>query len=61
MRFTCAPAQMAALDPSQCHMQAAAARELTVSFNADVADGMPWRFVPAQRSVKVCTSRESLQ
>ena len=42
------------------HMQAAAARELTVSFNADVADGMPWRFVPAQRSVKVHTSRESL-
>lgn len=32
---------------------AAAAREVTVSFNADVADGMPWRFIPAQRSVKV--------
>ena len=31
---------------------AAAAREIIVSFNADVADGMPWRFVPAQRSVK---------
>ena len=24
-----------------------------MSFNADVADAMPWRFVPAQRSVKV--------
>lgn len=32
---------------------AAAARELTVVFNADVADGMQWRFVPTQRSVKV--------
>ena len=31
---------------------AAAARDIVVSFNADVADGMPWRFVPAQRSVK---------
>lgn len=31
---------------------AATAREIVVSFNADVADGMPWRFVPAQRSVK---------
>jgi cytochrome c oxidase assembly protein subunit 11 len=33
--------------------RAAAQREVTVSFNADVADGMPWRFAPAQRSVKV--------
>lgn len=32
---------------------AAAQRQITVSFNADVSDGMPWRFVPAQRSVKV--------
>jgi len=32
---------------------AAAKRKVTVSFNADVADGMPWRFVPAQRSVEV--------
>lgn len=31
---------------------AAAQREVTVTFNADVTDGMPWRFVPAQRSVK---------
>lgn len=32
---------------------AAAARQLTVSFNADVSDGMPWKFVPTQRSIKV--------
>ena len=34
---------------------AAAERQITVSFNADVSDGMPWRFMPAQRSVKVCS------
>ena len=39
---------------------AAAERELTVSFNADVADGMPWRFLPAQRSVKVGHARASV-
>lgn len=36
---------------------AAAERTITVSFNADVSDGMPWRFVPAQRSVKVSKHR----
>ena len=36
---------------------AAAERMITVSFNADVSDGMPWRFVPAQRSVKVSKRR----
>ncbi len=40
-------------NPDEAVERAAAAREVTVSFNADVADGMPWRFVPAQRSVKV--------
>lgn len=35
--------------------RAAAQREVTVTFNADVTDGMPWRFVPAQRSVKART------
>ena len=39
-------------NPDAAVEQAAAAREVTVSFNADVADAMPWRFVPAQRSVK---------
>jgi len=32
---------------------AAAAREITVSFNADVNDNMPWKFQPTQRSIKV--------
>lgn len=32
---------------------AAKNREVTVSFNADVAEGMPWRFVPTQKSVRV--------
>lgn len=31
---------------------ACARREITVTFNADVSDGMPWRFSPTQRSVK---------
>lgn len=32
---------------------ACAARELTVYFNADVNDQLPWKFAPTQRSVKV--------
>lgn len=32
---------------------AAAKRLITVSFNADVSDGMPWKFVPTQRNIKV--------
>jgi len=32
---------------------AALKREITVTFNADVNDGMPWKFQPTQRSVKV--------
>lgn len=32
---------------------AAANREVVISFNADVAEGMPWRFVPTQKSVRV--------
>lgn len=26
-------------------------REIAVQFNADVADGMPWKFTPTQREV----------
>jgi cytochrome c oxidase assembly protein Cox11 len=26
-------------------------REIIVQFNADVADGMPWKFIPTQREV----------
>ena len=33
--------------------EAALSREVTISFNADVADGMPWRFTPTQKNVKV--------
>lgn len=28
-------------------------REITVTFNADTAEGMPWRFVPSQKSLVV--------
>ncbi len=30
-----------------------AAREVTVLFDTNVAPGLPWRFVPLQRSVKL--------
>jgi cytochrome c oxidase assembly protein subunit 11 len=34
--------------------------EVTVYFNADIAGDMPWRFQPAQRSVKVRLGEEKL-
>jgi cytochrome c oxidase assembly protein Cox11 len=40
-------------NPDAATEEAAAVRELTVTFNADVNDGMPWRFLPSQRAVKV--------
>jgi len=39
---------------------AAAARNLTVSFNADVSDGMNWKFTPTQRSVKINPGQSTL-
>jgi len=36
------------------------ARSVTVSFNTDVAPGMPWRFNPVQPSVTVHLGQESL-
>ncbi|HUB50339.1 MAG TPA: cytochrome c oxidase assembly protein [Acetobacteraceae bacterium] len=39
---------------------ARSARTVTVSFNTDVAPGMPWRFAPVQRSVTVHLGEESL-
>ena len=39
---------------------AAAAREVTVSFNANVIDGLPWRFVPTQRSVTINPGQSTL-
>ena len=40
--------------------KAAAARELTVTFNADVADGLEWKFAPTQRSVKIHPGQSTL-
>lgn len=39
---------------------AAAARNLLVSFNADVSDGMNWKFVPTQRSVRINPGQSTL-
>ncbi|KAI3451343.1 hypothetical protein Pfo_008014 [Paulownia fortunei] len=35
-------------------------REIIVQFNADVADGMPWKFVPTQREVRVKPGESAL-
>ncbi|CAA2996047.1 cytochrome c oxidase assembly COX11, mitochondrial [Olea europaea subsp. europaea] len=35
-------------------------REIIVQFNADVADGMPWKFVPTQREVLLFYAHELL-
>ncbi|KAK1278507.1 hypothetical protein QJS04_geneDACA017209 [Acorus gramineus] len=35
-------------------------RELVVQFNADVADGMPWKFTPTQREVRVKPGESAL-
>jgi cytochrome c oxidase assembly protein Cox11 len=35
---------------------------LVVQFNADVADGMPWKFTPSQREVSfLCVSQSCLE
>jgi cytochrome c oxidase assembly protein subunit 11 len=39
---------------------AQSARSVTVSFNTNVAPGMPWRFVPVQSSVAVHLGQEAL-
>lgn len=38
----------------------AAERTITVRFNADIAPGMPWKFQPVQRAVKVRPGEEML-
>lgn len=38
----------------------AAKREITITFNADVAEGMPWRFTPTQKSIKVRPGESAL-
>ncbi|CAO2835322.1 unnamed protein product [Amaranthus hypochondriacus] len=35
-------------------------REIVVQFNADVADGMPWKFIPTQREVRVKPGESAL-
>ncbi|KAK9272036.1 hypothetical protein L1049_002405 [Liquidambar formosana] len=35
-------------------------REIVVQFNSDVADGMPWKFVPTQREVRVKPGESAL-
>ncbi|XP_059623263.1 cytochrome c oxidase assembly protein COX11, mitochondrial [Cornus florida] len=35
-------------------------RDIVVQFNADVADGMPWKFIPTQREVKVKPGESAL-
>uniref|UniRef100_A0A7N0UY25 Cytochrome c oxidase assembly protein n=1 Tax=Kalanchoe fedtschenkoi TaxID=63787 RepID=A0A7N0UY25_KALFE len=37
-----------------------ASREITVLFNADVADGMQWKFIPTQREVRVKPGESAL-
>lgn len=39
---------------------AAECRELVVQFNADVADGMPWKFTPCQREIRVRPGQSTL-
>jgi len=39
---------------------ALAAREITVTFNADVSDSLPWRFRPSQRQVVVRPGESAL-
>ncbi|KAL2630684.1 hypothetical protein R1flu_015370 [Riccia fluitans] len=42
------------------HGSEAANRELVVTFNADVADSMPWKFTPCQHQVKVRPGQSTL-
>lgn len=35
-------------------------REIVVYFNADVSDGMPWKFIPTQREVRVKPGESAL-
>jgi cytochrome c oxidase assembly protein subunit 11 len=40
--------------------KAAAERELTIRFNADVSDGLEWKFTPTQRSLKIHPGQSTL-
>ncbi|KAL5972569.1 Cytochrome c oxidase assembly protein cox11, mitochondrial [Asimina triloba] len=45
---------------SSINLSVIAYREIVVQFNADIADGMPWKFVPAQREVRVKPGESAL-
>lgn len=47
-------------NPNPVVEAAAASQMLTVSFAANVVDGMPWKFEPTQRSVKVRPGQSAL-
>lgn len=51
-------ALQAELDPEEA--AALRARPIKITFNADVADGLPWSFVPSQRSVTVTPGESAL-
>ncbi|MCO5554469.1 hypothetical protein L7F22_007998 [Adiantum nelumboides] len=42
------------------HDGASATRPLVVQFNADIADGLPWKFTPTQREVRVKPGQSTL-
>lgn len=48
------------MDRNEALETAAAKRELTITFNADVSDGLPWKFWPTQRSVKIHPGQSTL-
>jgi cytochrome c oxidase assembly protein subunit 11 len=45
---------------SEARRDEARGREITIYFNADVAEGMPWRFTPTQKSIKVRPGESAL-
>ena len=48
------------LSPLRYAIRAAAERSILVEFNADVTDGMPWKFRPTQRAVRVKPGESAL-
>ncbi|XP_024634984.1 cytochrome c oxidase assembly protein COX11, mitochondrial isoform X1 [Medicago truncatula] len=40
--------------------QTVTSREIVVQFNADISDGMPWKFLPTQREVRVKPGESAL-
>lgn len=52
--------KLASEEWSERERERASAREITITFNADVAEGMPWRFTPTQKSIKVRPGESAL-